>query len=372
MALYFRCTCGWAQEAPEDEIGLWLVCPECGREAAVSGSPIEPPTDIAEPREPTPAPRPDEAAEIVAPVAAVPSRDWRRRAEEYERECQEAAERFTAWHAFRESMVFPLRGSAALTTFLLAIPVGLLLFVGVVLWCVGLPMLVVGAAFGFGWLMVLIRAAAAGPDETPTWACLDFVQDRVWPAMKMVANFAVVAVFPAVAVVWLLGFLGLGASGETGRSAAKVVGLLVFLASLLVYYGMSFTIVAIHDRSFLASINPVLVLRSIRRIWGEYAGVLFFSAMLVALAAGTVRILTWGPEWLDLLRRLAPGLPPFVFGVVEAMVPLLPLLTPFVPYYLLCVIASRLGFMVYRNRHRLGWIPSPVGRSFRGVRVYNG
>ena len=99
---------------------------------------------------------------------------------------------------------------------------------------------------------------------------------------------------------------------------------------------------------------------------------LFFSAMLVALAAGTVRILTWGPEWLDLLRRLAPGLPPFVFGVVEAMVPLLPLLTPFVPYYLLCVIASRLGFMVYRNRHRLGWIPSPVGRSFWGARVYNG
>jgi len=94
-----------------------------------------------------------------------------------------------------------------------------------------------------------------------------------------------------------------------------------------------------------------------------------FAAALIALAIGSVFVLTSGERWVALMRRLS--FPAFLIGLVEGGAPLLSLLSPFIPFYFLCVIASRLGFMVYRNWHRLGWAPSPIPDSLTGEGGYN-
>ena len=57
------------------------------------------------------------------PLGEVPSRNWRRRADLYRRQCEEEAFYFTRWEALRASLILPLRGGALWATLLVPVPV---------------------------------------------------------------------------------------------------------------------------------------------------------------------------------------------------------------------------------------------------------
>jgi hypothetical protein len=384
MGIRFRCECARFLEVDEELVGRPVRCPVCGAVVRVpppaEGLPKSLADDIPlsadelygqEPAGPGPAvtpdvPRPsieevespgapfvvDEAAPPPLPAVAQPgkagaaaawgpSTEWRRRAEEVEREYRLSLKRYTLPRTFLDAMAFPLAGSGGWYTLLMPLPLiadllvlpllasedPKVVIVGALL---GVPVLIGTLVFLFGWLTEVVRAAAESPRTPPDWAGRDFITERIWPGVKVLAHFFLVVFLPSAAVASVLhGFRLNEAFTHLGRFF-DLPAQRFFFVLLAVYYVMSATVLMALG-SFRESLRPRVVLRAIVRAPGEYALTLGFGVALAAFAR-------WFPDWL-----------------AEHVEPEASLIWPLLAYYCLCVAMARMGFLAYRKRYQLGW-----------------
>ena len=274
-------------------------------------------------------------------LSAVPTRDWRRRAEEAAAEHRRILQQFTIWRACIESLAFPIRGRAGWYTLLLpglAVVAGEFaslitssdpraIILGVVL---GPTSAALAGTLCLAWLAEVARAAAQGPLEPPYWGGRGFIDELFLPGLKFLAHFLTVVAVPSLAV----SALGKALSGHPTASLGSLIGdpttwrsaglLLVF------YYPMSLAAYLAFER-FPAGINPLVILRAVARAPVEYGLSVAFAAGLAGaalLAAALLEEMLAGQGYL---------------------------LWPWLVYYALCAAVARVGFLAYRSRYRLGW-----------------
>lgn len=169
----------------------------------------------------------------------------------------------------------------------------------------------------FGWLFAVLRAASSGADDP------EIDPSEIGPTLVSwtgpfvrYALAAIVACGPALAAALLL-----------GDSGYAIAGLLAVVGSL---YLPAALIIAAHDESLVAGLNPLPALRLIARIPGPYATACALLAVLGLLAGGTVLA----------ARALAI---PIASPLIEAVVGFLPLVGA----------ARMLGVLVHECREEL-------------------
>ena len=193
--------------------------------------------------------------------------------------------------------------------------------------CVGW-LLVIGLYYG--WIIQVIRGAGDGPKGELRWGEASFWSERVWPGLKILGTAIVILAVPTYITVQWATTIGFAEGTSAFVVLTTSVPILLMWIFVAFYYPMAFTIVATYG-NFLASINPVIVVTSIVRVAGEYALVWVFCAAMYFLS--------------DFALVPLASVSPVAANIVAL----------FFRMYVVCVIVSRLGFMAFRNRYRLGW-----------------
>ncbi len=332
MAITFKCTCGQLLEVEDEHAGKQAKCPKCGESVTIPSTEEE-----EEPKCPG-CGKPMEYDAIVCMECGFNRKTGRqlttggkppkKKAREGEEEIPDES---PIASSFSKSFVFPLKGAAL--AMVISMP---LLRIGFAF----IPL--IGGIMYFGLfyscLIDIMRTAAGGPRYYVEWP--DFTEmwsEMIVPALIVFfAGFIVVAVPLGATMSFIGGTAIISQLGQLSNFRAEILpglaggaivtGLVaLFCAS---YFPMTLTIAGIYQ-AFSASLNPIILFRSISRIPKEYTLVALFVYAMLAL--------------------------PAVIGIGLMLIPLGAILMPTVQFYCWAVIASRLGFMAYYNRKRLGW-----------------
>ncbi|MCK5594616.1 DUF4013 domain-containing protein [bacterium] len=178
-----------------------------------------------------------------------------------------------------------------------------------------------------------MRTAAGGPRYKVEWPDSSEIYEMFISALIVFFAGLVVLFIPlAVTAVFVGGTSVISKLGDPSFSVLSFAGgsiAVVFVGIICaVYFPMTLAIAGIY-RLFVASINPVVLFRSISRIPKEYALIATFIWIVLALST--------------------------VINLGLQMIPFGGLLSPTVQFYFWAVAASRLGFMTYHNKERLNW-----------------
>ena len=242
---------------------------------------------------------------------------------------KEIPEEPSSLSSFTDSFSFPLKGAA----------------LGMV---IGIPFLQLIRIVPFGGaiyfaifyscLIDILRTAAGGPKFKVEWPDMsDFWSEMLLPALIVFFAAFIVIGIPMGITISLIGGIGvlsqlndlsnLQSVLMPGLAWGSVLGGLVtiFCAS---YLPMTLIIAGIYQ-AFGASLNPAVLFRSISCIGKEYVLVTLFVYFILALSG--------------------------IINSILGSIPFAGFLSPAITFYFWAVIASRLGFMYYYNKAKLGW-----------------
>ncbi len=330
MAITFRCKCGQGLQAGDEHAGKQIVCPHCGESMAIP---------FPEKRESLcPACGKPMDDDVVVCMECGFNRKTGRRlvtetgrpAGKVPRDKEEIAEKPPLLSSFSQSFAFPLRGVAL--AMVISIPVLRALSVFVPFGSI------IYFALFYSFLIDIMRTAAGGPTFRVEWPDFsDFWSEMLAPALIVFFVALIVIGIPIGTTVLFIsrgidfshlnGLSGLGTqilSAVTGGSIVIIIVTIVCAG----YFPMSLTIAGIYQ-GFAASLNPVVLFRSISRIPKEYILVSLFVYTVLALSV--------------------------FIGLALLQVPFGIFLLPMVSFYFWAVAASRLGSMAYYNKSRMGW-----------------
>jgi len=224
---------------------------------------------------------------------------------------------------FIRSFTFPLRGAA----------LAMVIFMPLIRILLGLIPIIGGwIYFGvfYASLIDIMRTAAGGPRYKVEWPDSSEISEMVKSALIVFFAGLIVVFIPLAATSILVGGTSviskLSGPSLSFAGSSVAVGLVSIVCAI--YFPMTLAIAGIY-RLFVASINPVVLFRSISRIPREYALIVPFIWIVLAL--------------------------PAVINLGLLLIPFGRLLSPTVQFYFWAVAASRLGFMAYYNKEKLNW-----------------
>ncbi len=349
MSITFNCTCGQKLETDDKDAGKQAKCPRCGLSITIPspakeeticpacGNPMEDDAiicvqcgfnkktgrqlaaayDVGE----------DTQDESVPAPSVSGVRQVTRRARRGEEEIPEESPVFSS---FTKSFIFPLKGTALWMVILMPLlrPISTFIPLGGIIYF----------ALFYSCLTDIMRTAASGPKftvERPDFS--DFWSEMLLPALIVFFAILIVIGIPLGVTMSLIGgtavlsqlseLSSFRAEILPGLAGGAIVGVLValFCAS---YFPMTLVVAGIYQ-TFGSSLNPVFLFRSISRIPKEYALVALFLYIIIVLAG--------------------------LINLGFLLIPFGGFLSPMISFYFYAVIASRLGFMYYYNKERLGW-----------------
>ena len=314
MAIVFECACGQVLKTDDEYAGQQVKCPGCGESVTIPAA--------QEKKSVCPScGKPMDYDAIICIECGFSRKTGRQLATGSESTTGLAS-------SFRKSFIFPLQGAS----------LGMVLSMPVLHLLSFLPFggLVYFAIF-YSCLIDVMRTAAGGPKFSVEWPNFaDFWGEMFMPALIVFFASFIVIVVPLGAVMTLVG--GTAALSQLsqlsdirtqilpGLAGGSIVTALVAIMCAS-YFPMTLVVSGIY-RNFGAGLNPVTLFRLMSRIPKEYALVAPFVYIVLAL--------------------------PAVIGLGLALIPFGGFLLPMFQFYFWAVAASRLGFMVYYNKPRLG------------------
>ncbi len=328
MAIVFECSCGQVLKTDDEYAGQQVKCPGCGESVTIPAAQEEKPVCPS-------CGKPMDYDAIICMECGFSRKTGRQLATSGEsttgkvrvRE-EEIPDESPVASSFVKSFVFPLQGAS----------LGMVIFMPVLHLLSFIPFAgVVYFALFYSCLIDIMRTAAGGPKFSVEWPNFaDFWGEMLMPALIVFFASFIVIVIPLGAAMTLVG--GTAALSQLsqlsdiktqilpGLAGGSIVTMLVAIMCAS-YFPMTLVVSGIY-RSFGASLNPITLFRLMSRIPKEYALVAPFVYIVLAL--------------------------PAVIGIGLALIPFGGFLLPMFQFYFWAVAASRLGFMVYYNKPRLG------------------
>ncbi len=327
MAITFKCTCGQSLETDDEHAGKQAKCPRCGSSVTI------PSPEIKETVCPS-CGKPMEDGAVICMKCGFNKKTGRRLATAGygSGEASQGEPGVSPiLSSFSKSFIFPLQGAALAMVILMPL---------LRILCAFIPLIggLIYFALFYSCLIDIMRTAAGGPKFRVEWPDFsDFWDEMLLPALIVFFAALIVVGIPLGVTMSLIGGVStLSQLSELsdlrvqilpGLAWGSVVGALVaiFCAS---YFPMTLVVAGIY-RAFAASLNPVFLFRSISRIPKEYALAALFVYIVLAL--------------------------PAIINLGLLLIPFGGFLAPMITFYFWAAAASRLGFMVYYNKPRLGW-----------------